>query len=39
MNLEKAYFSENDVVLEALQHYFRQSAMTRQIPLPRWAIW
>ncbi|MBL9029559.1 MAG: hypothetical protein JNK42_03690 [Caedimonas sp.] len=46
MNFENNDLSENHKVLEAhyetletLERYFRESAITQQVLLPRWATW
>ena len=31
--------AEQEDVIETLNHYFRQLALSRHIPLPRWATW
>ena len=30
---------ENLLILQELEEYFRQSALTQKVPLPRWATW
>lgn len=46
MNFENNDLSENHKVLEnnldileTLERYFRESAITQQVSLPRWATW
>lgn len=31
--------SKDQAVIEALQHYLRQRALTQSVHLPRWASW
>ena len=30
---------EDQAILDVIEEYFRQSALTQQVPLPRWASW
>ena len=39
MNKEYEIPSESLNVLQELEEYFRQSALTQKVPLPRWATW
>lgn len=39
MNKDDQYFLETSGILQELEEYFRQSALTQKVPLPRWATW